>query len=166
MALLKNKDRQGINALYDQYAPTLYGVVLRIVIRPEIAEETIQEVFLKIWKNIHSFDPGKGKLFTWMINIARNTAIDVKRSKDFRQAENIRQVENYVGIEGSTSFNINQIGLKEIVEKLPEEHRQVIDLVYFNGYTHKEVANELELPLGTVKTRVRIAVRELRKSMS
>ena len=166
LKLLRNKSREGISTLYDNYSPALYGVIFRIVNNKEIAEDILQEVFVKIWKNIASYDSAKGRLFTWMVNIARNLAIDQLRSKDFQKASKIQNLDNsvhYINKAYSSSGNTDHIGLKKIVEQLKPEYLIVIDMQYFKGYTQAEVAKELNIPLGTVKTRTRAALTELRK---
>lgn len=164
VALLKNKDRQGYNMLYDNYAPTLLGVLMKIVGEQEAAEDLLQDVFVKIWNNIGSYDPKKGRLYTWMLNITRNTGIDKLRSKDFKKGEQNRPIDKYVnGIrEDSLTSKTDTIGLKKLVEQLKPDQYTVIDMLYFKGYSQSETAEALGIPLGTVKTRARAALLELR----
>ncbi len=167
VAQLKKKDQKAIALLYDNYSAALYGVVLRVVQNEAVAEDTLQEVFVKIWKSIDNYDRSKGRLFTWMLNIARNSAIDVLRSKAYKKSEKVQSIDNTVYAEKNSAvqINIDLIGLREKVGALKPDLKEVIDLVYFGGYTHKEAAEKLELPLGTVKTRIKIAIRELRNLM-
>ena len=153
-----------IETLYDQYAPNLYGIVLHIVREESVAEDVIQEAFVKIWKNGDRFQPEKGTLFTWMLNITRNTAIDHLRKMEKRGRGKIQSLESdvVIGTAAPQSLNPNHIGLRDIVDKLDEKYRQIIELAYFRGYTQSEIQEELDIPLGTVKTRLRIAMRELR----
>ncbi|MDX1939421.1 MAG: sigma-70 family RNA polymerase sigma factor, partial [Saprospiraceae bacterium] len=162
---LQQKDRQAIALLYDRYAPTLYGIVLRIVKSRESAEDIIQETFVKAWQNGSNFDTSKGTLFTWLLNIARNTAIDKKRSVYFRQQEKTQAIDGelYNAPSLSEQPNPDLIGLDAMVNGLEEKHRILIELIYFQGFTHTEVTEQLHIPLGTIKTRLRIALRELRK---
>ncbi len=164
-ALLRHQDTKAIALLYDQYAPTLYGIVLRIVQTPETAEDVIQEAFVKAWQNSHQYNQEKGTLFTWLLNIARNTAIDKTRLAGVRHRNQTQPIDdalcNTTGL--SNSFAIEHIGLENMVNELDEKHRVIIDMIYFQGYTHTEVTEQLNIPLGTVKTRLRIALRELRK---
>ena len=163
---LVQRDQKAFQWLYDQYSPALYGVVMRIVREEEQAQDLLQDVFVKIWKNLDAYDASKGRLFTWMLNVARNTAIDSLRSRKTRPFGEIRTNEENVHIvdqqHNTTQPNPDHIGLKEVVDQLRPERRQLIDLVYFGGYTHEEAAEELQLPLGTVKTRVRAALQELK----
>lgn len=164
--MLKDRDKQSMSLLYDQYSAALFGVALRIVKSEALAEDVLQDAFLKIWKSGASYDSKRGTLFTWMLNITRNTAIDKTRSQHFRASGKIQSLDTFVnGSErGSTEeVPIEHIGVRDEVKKLDEKYRQIIDLVYFNGYTQQEISDELGIPLGTVKTRVKIALRELRK---
>ncbi|MGY0040142.1 RNA polymerase sigma factor [Pedobacter sp. NJ-S-72] len=163
---LKDRDKIAIQALYDMYSAALLGVIFRIVQHSEIAEDLLQDTFVKIWHSADSYDSTKGRLFTWMINVARNLAIDKIRSKDFRNANKNQDIENnvdFIDQQRKVTFNADTMGLKDMVTALKPEFKSVLDMVYFKGYTHVEAAEELNLPLGTVKTRVRMAIIELRK---
>lgn len=164
ISLLKAQDDQAISLLYDTYAPALYGIILKIVHSEEVAQDVLQESFIKAWKNGSRYESSKGTLFTWLLNIARNTAIDKTRSASFRQNGKIQGLDKsvYNNISLSHQQNPDHIGLKTIVDGLEEKYRIIIELVYFKGYTQQEVVECLGIPLGTVKSRVRIALRELR----
>ncbi|MBA3648691.1 MAG: RNA polymerase sigma factor [Chitinophagales bacterium] len=165
---LFKKDEQAFSYLYDNYAPALYGVIYRIVLEEETAEDILQEAFIKIWINFLQYDKTKGKLFTWMINIVRNLAIDSTRSKSFKNSQknlDLDKTVDYIDSRKNTSFQPDQIGLKLFLNKLRPEQRIVLDLVYFKGFTQAEIAKELNIPLGTVKTRVRMALIQLRSIM-
>lgn len=139
---------------------------MRIIPVEEIAEDLLQDTFLRIWNSTNHYDPSKGRLFTWMMNIARNLAIDKYRSKDFRNGGKNQNIENNVDLinqKNEIVFNADTLGLKEMVTGLKPEYHQVLDMVYFKGYTHVEAAEVLSIPLGTVKTRIRMAIIELRK---
>jgi RNA polymerase sigma factor (sigma-70 family) len=166
--LLKNKDLSAYNLLYDNYSSAIYGIISRIVPSEKIAQDLLQDVFIKIWKGIASYDKSKGRLFTWMLNIARNTAIDYTRSRQSNMDHKIQTLENSVYELNKQSYqviNTDLIGVKEQVVKLKEDYRIIIELVYFKGFTQEETAKELNLPLGTVKTRVRAAIMELRQTL-
>lgn len=163
---IRDKDKRGSEALYDMYSAALYGVIFRIVQHEEIAEDLLQDTFVRIWNSFNSYDSTKGRLFTWMVNIARNISIDKIRSKDFRNSSKTEDIENNVlsrDIQSNNALNPEILGLKELVAKLKPEHKIVLDMVYFRGFTHVEVSEELEIPLGTVKTRLRNAIITLRK---
>jgi RNA polymerase sigma-70 factor, ECF subfamily len=165
ISLLKKQDREGYNQLYKNYSGALYGIIFRIVRDEEIAADVLQDSFIKIWKNIDSYNKEKGTLFTWMLNITRNTAIDKLRSKEYKNTSKIRPIEENVGIidSGNSTENIvDHIGIKGLVDTLADDQKQIIEKIYFEGYTQTEVSEELGVPLGTVKTRVRIAVGKLK----
>ncbi|MGZ5245449.1 MAG: RNA polymerase sigma factor [Bacteroidia bacterium] len=166
VALLKGRDARGMRYLYDKYAAALYGVIYRIIPAPEVAEEVLQETFIKIWQNFNAYDSNKGRLYTWLLNIARNQAIDKTRSTDYKNTAQTQNTDFYVSANdgaGSEEINPEHIGLKEIVATLRPEQKELIDLIYFMGFTQAEAAGKLKMPLGTVKTRVRSAIMELRK---
>jgi len=163
---LKSQDTMAIQALYDMYAGALLGVISRVIQQTEVAEDLLQETFIKIWNSADSYDSSKGRLFTWMMNIARNLSIDKLRSKDFKNSTKNQDIENnvdFIDTQREVTFNADVLGLKEMVTALKPDLNKVLDMVYFKGYTHVEAAEELNLPLGTVKTRIRMAIMELRK---
>jgi len=162
---LKENQRGAYEYLYDNYSKALYGVICRIVDSEEIASDILQSVFVKIWKNIGNYDVSKGRLYTWMLNIARNEAIDTTRSKDFKTNEKNRKDIKYVSSLSESDMRIKpeEIDLKSMVDKLDPNEKIIVDYMYFKGYTQTEIAEELAIPLGTVKTRVRNAVINLRK---
>ena len=164
---LVRHDQQAFQWLYDQYSPALYGVVLRIVRDDDQAADLLQDIFVKIWKNLEAYDAEKGRLFTWMLNVARNTAIDFLRARKSQPSGAIRTDEESVHIvdrqHHTDQPNPDHIGVKAMVNQLRPDRQQLIDLVYFGGYTHEEAAEKLNLPLGTVKTRVRAALQELKQ---
>lgn len=168
VGLLKKRNPESFTYLYDHYHLALYGVIFRIVNDDDLAQDVLQETFVRIWKNLDSYDPSKGRLFTWLVNIARNSAIDKYRSKEFRQQgknQNIDDSVNSVNLLTHVKNKVDHIGLKETVSQLKPEYIQVIDLLYFKGYTHEEVAKEFNIPLGTVKTRIRAAIIQLREKL-
>jgi RNA polymerase sigma factor (sigma-70 family) len=163
--LLRAGDEKALSLLYDKYAPALYGVALKIVKREELAEDVLQETFIKIWSAFSHYDATKGRLFTWMLNICRNQAIDKIRSGSYRVSLKTQDIQdtNTSTLAGSMQTRPDHIGIKEITEKLNPDQKIVIDMMYFGGYTQSEVAEELNIPLGTVKTRARNAIKILSK---
>lgn len=140
-------------------------MISRIIKKEDIAEEVLQDAFLKIWDKIDSYDASKGKLFTWMLNISRNLAIDKIRSKEISREGKTSGLDNFVHTvesSGSVTQNEDAIGVKEILKGLPEDQQFVVDHLYFKGYSQSELAEEFNLPLGTVKTRLRLAMNQLR----
>ena len=162
---MKKKDQSALDYLYDHYSGALYGVVFRILKKEEIAEEVLQDIFLRIWEKIESYDDSKGKLFTWMINIARNLAIDRTRSKESnnsRKTDDIDFLVNKIDLQENAQLQVDSIGLKEVLMKLSNDQQFIVNQLYLKGYTQSEVAEEFNIPLGTVKTRLRLAMIELR----
>jgi RNA polymerase sigma-70 factor (ECF subfamily) len=153
--LLKAKDKKAFEELYDKYSGALFSIILRIVNNTEAAEDVLQEGFLKIWRNIESFDSGKSTIFTWMLNICKNTAIDALRKNNSRPS--IQTDTDNVSIQeiNSTQTNVDLIGVKNSLKYLSTEQSLAIQAVYFTGLTHEEAAQELNIPLGTLKTRIR-----------
>jgi RNA polymerase sigma-70 factor (ECF subfamily) len=165
VARLRSKDKSALEYLYNHYSGALYGVISRVIKKEEVAEEVLQDVFLKIWDKIYNYDPERGKLFTWMLNIARNQAIDKTRSKEISKEGKTSGIENLVSKIDSQEFveqAIEGIGVKEILKGLPEEQKFVVEQLYFQGYSQSELAEEFSIPLGTVKTRLRLAMNQLR----
>ena len=155
--LLRRQEMNGISLLYDKYSAALFGVILRVVNNREIAEEVLQDTFTKIWRNFDSYDGTKGRLFTWLINIARNSAIDATRRKGFNQKnQELENVVNKIDEQHSTTLNPETLDVRRLTQNL-------IDLIYFQGYTQVEAAEELSIPLGTVKTRLRSAMVKLKE---
>ncbi|HEY4148832.1 MAG TPA: sigma-70 family RNA polymerase sigma factor [Chitinophagaceae bacterium] len=164
VALLKAKDDSSFSYLYDHYSGALYSIILQIVVDQQMASDTLQEVFVNIWKKIESYDSSKGRLFTWMLNVARNLSIDTVRSRAYQNNRKNQDLtdSSYDKAGAGIQPGLDSIGLKKAVEKLKTEHRVLIDLAYFKGYTHEEIAEAEQLPLGTVKTRIRSALIQLR----
>ena len=166
IALLRNEDQNAFSYLYDNYAAALNGIIMRMVEDNQLAEDILQEAFIKIWNNFKQYDNSKGRLFTWMINITRNLTIDTLRSKGYKKQKKISQDENSVTTyqdKNFTSDRFDTIGLRKQLQYLKPDQKVIIDLAYFNGYTQEEISKEMEIPLGTVKTRMRSAIIELRK---
>ena len=162
--LLLQRNEKAYTYLYDNYSGALYGIIHSIITDIETANDVLQEVFINIWTRIESYNPAKGRLFTWMLNIARNAAIDKIRSKGFRDSLKNQPITENVDISmGSASYSvITDVGLRKVIGKLKEEQRTLLDLSYFKGYTHEEIAKAMNIPLGTVKTRIRSALTQLR----
>ena len=165
VTLLQQRNNTAFSYLYDNYSGALNGIINQIVPEPETAKDVLQEVFVSIWRKIESYDPVKGRLFTWMLNIARNASIDKIRSRNYRNnlknqtlAENVNDPLNIQVVKPV----YDNIGLRRIVSQLKEEQRILIELSYFQGFTHEEIAKVMNIPLGTVKTRIRTALIQLR----
>nr|WKN34764.1 sigma-70 family RNA polymerase sigma factor [Tunicatimonas sp. TK19036] len=163
---LRNKDKQAFTYLYDHYSPAIFGVISRIVTEPKVAEEVLQDVFLKFWNKIDHYDESKGALFTWMLTLTRNTSRDRLRSKEYKSTHKTDSISDYVHkVEGTHAVNpdVSDIGLRNTLGQLNEEQQFVVEMLYFRGYSQSELSKEFDIPLGTVKTRVRSAMLKLRK---
>jgi len=160
--LLKTKSRDAFSELYDKYSGALYGIIYKMIQKENIAEELLQDVFIKVWKHIDKYDSSKGTLFTWMLQIMRNTCIDHLRTKEhkikFQSEINLQETLATPEIH----LNNENSELRRLALKLETKYRQIIDLVYFWGYSQEEVAKMLNIPLGTVKTRSRAGLQQLR----
>lgn len=166
VARLKARDEQAFAALYTSYSNALLSIIGRITGNDvDLARDIFQEAMVKIWNHMDQYDPGKGTLFTWMMNICRNTAIDKTRSRGFRNQAKTRSLDVLPGSapQPSVTPNPEVIGVKNMLEKLDTQFREVVDVVYMKGYSHGEAAELLNIPLGTVKSRLRSALLELRK---
>jgi RNA polymerase sigma-70 factor (ECF subfamily) len=161
---LKAKDDKAFSYLYDHYSGSLYSIIFQIVKSPEVANDILQEVFISIWRKIETYDATKGRLFTWMLNISRNASIDMLRSKNYQNSQKNQEItDNVYGLNQVNQTNIDSIGLSKFLGKLRPEQRVLIELAYFKGYTHEEIADIEDIPLGTVKTRIRNALLQLRE---
>lgn len=161
----KNKDVKAFESLYEMYKQSVTGVIYNIVRDQKIAEEITQDVFIKAWNNANTYSEKKGRFFTWIINIARNAAIDKTRSKNFKNNSKNLDAEIFVDIlenHDNLDSQTDAIGIKNFVNKLKDTCIKVIELLYFKGFTQKEVSESLKMPLGTVKTRSRNCINELR----
>lgn len=164
VAGLRASDFSSFSRLYKMYAANLMGVIMKIVKQQETAEDLLQEVFLKIEKAIFTYDETKSRLFTWMFSIARNTALDHLRKKSSKQEKTNMLLEDAVQeMKNHTySFNPDTIGVRKLLDKLSQKQKLVLDLAYFQGYTHQEIAQQIDMPVGSVKTCLRSAILKLR----
>jgi RNA polymerase sigma-70 factor (ECF subfamily) len=166
IAALQKHDNEAYHYLYSNYRGAMFTIISQFVPDTETANDILQEVFIAVWKNIDKYDPEKGRLFTWLHTLTRNAAINTIRTKNFKSFQKNEQLSDYVsGIELKTAQqqNINLIGLRKQVHQLRAEYKAIVELFYYNGFTQEEVAKILEIPIGTVKTRLRNALIELRK---
>jgi len=162
---MQGGDEKAFSKLYTMYSEAMHGIIYSIVLDEGVAEEVLQDVFIKIWDNSKSYSVEKGRFFTWILNIARNTAIDQTRSKAYKNSKKNLSTTNFVDILSShenLNKKVNAIGIKRFVEKLKPACIKIIDLLYFKGFTQADAAKDLDLPLGTLKTRNRNCLRDLR----
>ncbi|WP_047547781.1 RNA polymerase sigma factor [Psychroserpens sp. Hel_I_66] len=161
----QKKDEKAFEELYNMYSDSMHGVIYNIVRDHNIAEEVMQDVFIKAWHKSETYNSSKGRFFTWILNIARNAAIDKTRSKSFKNSGKNLNAEFFVDIlETSENLNdqIDTIGIGKYVSALGEKCKKIVEYLYFKGYTQKETSEELDIPIGTVKTRNRKCINDLR----
>jgi RNA polymerase sigma-70 factor (ECF subfamily) len=148
----------------------LFGIINKVVNDDQTSQDVLQDVFVKIWNNISRYDASKGRMYTWMLNIARNAAIDKLRSKGEIMKNKIQSGQDIVDssvVKGmKTEMVTDTIGLKQVVDGLKPEYQTIVNMAYFKGYTLDEISKTLEIPLGTVKTRMRSAMQLLREHFS
>ncbi|MFT7050600.1 MAG: RNA polymerase sigma factor (sigma-70 family) [Psychroserpens sp.] len=161
--LLANGDKKALNLLYENYSDSLYGVILKVTINEELAQDALQETFIKVWKNAKKYDSKKAKLFTWLYRIAKNTAIDKLRSFNNRFEKEVQINKSNVYILPTANLNQDVIDLKEHVARLDMKYQIVLKALFFEGMTQQEASDELDIPLGTIKSRLKIGLRELKK---
>jgi len=166
---LKNMDGTAMSALYRMYSDSLYRVISTIVVIEEVAEDLLQETFIKIWKSFKQYDPGKGRLYTWMARLARNLSIDYLRSVNYRNytvSENLSESTQQIDQKFQVSYNPELIGVKDMTNILNEDQRSALDLIYFKGYTHVQAAEELNITVGILRSRLHSSITELRKTFN
>lgn len=165
---LQAGERAAFAELYDRYGKNLFAVIFEIVKSEPDAENLLQDTFVKIWRNISRYDAAKGRLYTWLVVIARRMALDFVRSHYFLEHKTIQAAETAVSVESPAPEmqRLEHIGLETVVGRMEPALKQVIDLQYFMGYTQQEVADETGLPLGTVKSRTRAALLYLRQQLN
>jgi len=161
----KDKDEKAFEELYNMYSDSMLGIIYNIVRSHDIAEEVMQDVFIKAWNNATSYDSSKGRFFTWLLNISRNAAIDKTRSKAYKDTGKNLNSDYFVDIlENNESLDskTDAIGIKKYVKVLEEKCKKIIEYLYFKGFTQKETSEELDIPIGTIKTRNRNCIKQLR----
>jgi RNA polymerase sigma factor (sigma-70 family) len=163
---LLQHDNAAYQHLYMYYRGSLFNTILQLIPEKETASDVLQEVFITVWEQIDKYDKNKGRLFTWLVRLTRNAAINKLRSKIYKSQAKNESLDHYVtSLENNQplTVNTNSIGLRQQVHRLREDYKNVIELSYYNGFTQEEIAKALNIPLGTVKTRLRSALLELRK---
>jgi len=166
LAQLSSGDEEALIALHRQYANLVYSVAFRVLNDQMAAEEVTQDTFMRVWYKAESYDPAKGSFVTWLLTITRRLAIDVYRKQQRDPMQNpvfidgdVERWENALGHEQNTDLRRTLVG---VMVELPDEQRQVIELAYFHGMSHSQIAEYLDQPVGTVKTRIRLGMQKLR----
>lgn len=161
--LLGKGDKHAITLLYENYADALYGVIKKIIKDDEVAQDVLQESFVKIWRYAKKYDSGKAKLFTWLYRIAYNSAIDKVRSLKNKTEKEVQIDTSPVYQITSNELNQDVLDLRNHLSAIDEKYQIVINALFFEGMTQQEASDELDIPLGTIKSRLKIGLRELKK---
>jgi RNA polymerase sigma-70 factor, ECF subfamily len=169
LARMVQGDEAALTTLYDRLSSLAYGVALRIAGNPDAAQDAVQEAFLRVWRRADRFDPGRGRARPWFLRLVRNVAIDQRRSRGVRdraETAKMNDVSLSVPIDGpdeAASRTERASRLRAALEQLlPVDQRRAIEIAYFEGLSHSEIAERENMPLGTVKTRIRDGVQRLR----
>ncbi len=174
LRLIAIKKTDALGALYDRYGRLAYSIAYQAVGDRETAEEITQDVFLRVWNSAHAYRADRGKVITWIASIARHRAIDILRRRKIRPESKSVYWDDlltpHIPQQNALEEDIEQLHHRGEVQKavadLPEEQRSALALAFFGGYTHKEIAEIQKLPLGTVKTRIRLGMQKLRLTIS
>ena len=163
--LIVQRDQTALSELYGRYGRAVYGLAFRVVQNSTLAEEVTQDTFLKVWNQPETWDPVKGKLISWLLTIARYTAIDRLRREQRRPMgaalDDILEVVGSKALADDPAWQDGRL-LRSLIARLPPDQIEVIELAFYQGMTHSEMADHLRLPLGTVKTRVRLGLQKLK----
>ncbi|MCA9913697.1 MAG: sigma-70 family RNA polymerase sigma factor [Anaerolineae bacterium] len=159
-------DQTALAELYDQFSARVYGMAYRVLQNQTLAEEATQDTFIKVWQNPHRWDPERGTIASWLLTIARYTAIDRLRKEKRQSPWTAINYEEILDLSGDSGV-INQAwydskALAELIHELSDEQVEAIELAYFSGMSHTEIAEHLHQPLGTIKSRIRDGIRKLR----
>jgi RNA polymerase sigma-70 factor (ECF subfamily) len=173
MARVAQRDESALGELYDATSRLVYGLVLRLVHERATAEDLTMEVYLQVWRTAQSYNSTRGSVNSWLITVARSRAIDYLRSSHARFAQHRQSLDAAQELrDGAASPEVAIAGrdraevVRKAMDTLPPEQRQLIELGYYSGLSHTEIAEQLGLPLGTVKSRIRTAMLRLREMLS
>jgi RNA polymerase sigma-70 factor (ECF subfamily) len=163
---LQRGDQREFTKLYDRFSAAVFGLILKWVNDNGVAENLLQDVFVKAWRGRELYDPSKGRIFTWLYNITRHQCIDYLRSKAYKRSKISVLSDNlHLMLPGKNTDSVltDAIGLRKLVRNLKQDEKKVVELMYFKGFTQKEIAEQMNIPLGTVKTKMSRAIKNLRE---
>lgn len=166
IARIRSGDENAMGQLYDRYSGIVYGVALRVLGNTGAAEDVLQEVFLQLWRNPQAFDAERGRLAPWLAVIARNRAIDVLRKRPPEDDIDEVPIPSGVNLEDEAARKIAVDKVRGVLGQLPQDQRRLLEMAFFEGMTHSEIAGKTGEPLGTVKTRIRAGLLTLRRSFA
>jgi len=169
---IANGDESALSELYDQTKNLVYGIILRIVSMPAVAEEVAMDVYFQVWRQASRYEQSRGTAFTWLMLLARSRALDRLRSEKISAGY---EWESFTGgfdivdsgrsPESLAQAKQTRLRMSGILRELPDEQRQVIELSFYEGMSHGEIAERLQLPLGTVKSRIRSGISRFRQAV-
>jgi RNA polymerase sigma-70 factor, ECF subfamily len=166
LALVQRGDDYAMSSLFDRYSKVVYSVALRVLRDPASAEDVLQEVFMQIWRNPESFVATRGSLGGWLAVVSRNRSIDtLRRKRPTEQVDGMELASNY-NLANEAERNTMMEKARGVIHQLPVEQRKTLEMAFFDGLTHSEIAEMTGDPLGTVKTRIRSALGSLRKAFT
>jgi RNA polymerase sigma-70 factor (ECF subfamily) len=174
ITLIASREAHALEALYDRYSRVVFSFAVRIVSDPQLAEEIMQEVFFRVWQQAGAFSSNRGTLITWLLSITHNMSIDEVRKRNRRpQKADAEDPELLLGAMADLSTDVEEEAwlsgvrstITEALDRLPKEQREAIELAYFRGLTQREIADTLQQPLGTIKTRMRLGLQKLREHL-
>ena len=163
---LRDGDQGAMAEIYDRYSRIVYGVAVRVLGSTAAAEDVVQEVFLRLWRNPQAFDANRGRLGAWLAVIARNRAIDHLRKRPLEDAIDDLPLSTGVNLENEAAQRLAVEKVRTVLNGLPQDQRRLLEMAYFEGMTHTEIAGKTGEPLGTVKTRIRTGLLALRKAFA
>src|SRR5262245_16825038 len=166
IAGLRAGDQSAMADLYDRYSGVVYGVALRVLADATSAEDVVQEVFLQLWRNPQAFDANRGRLGPWLAVIARNRAIDHLRRRPSEEVIDELPISTGIDLEGEAAQKLAVDKVRGVLSQLPQDQRKALEMAFFEGMTHTEIAGKTGEPLGTVKTRIRTGLLALRKAFA
>jgi len=163
ITLLQNGDKKAISLLYEHYSGALLSVIKKVIKDNDVAHDVLQESFIKVWKKGKTYDPSKAKLFTWLYRIFYNSAIDKVRALKNKTTKEV-QIEDFNVYKLTTnSLNQDTLDIKKHLSSLELKYQVVLNALFFEGMTQQEACEALNIPLGTIKSRLKIGLRELKK---
>jgi len=166
LTLVQRGDEYAMASLFDRYSKVVYSVALRVLRDPASAEDVLQEVFMQIWRNPDGFVATRGSLGGWLAVVARNRSIDaLRRKRPTEQVDDMALASNY-NLADEAERNSLMVKARSVIRLLPIEQRKTLEMAFFDGLTHSEIAEMTGDPLGTVKTRIRSALTSLRKAFT
>ncbi|HYL92088.1 MAG TPA: sigma-70 family RNA polymerase sigma factor [Alphaproteobacteria bacterium] len=166
IARLRAGDQAAMAAIYDRYSSIVYGVALRVLGNTMAAEDVLQEVFIQLWRNPKAFDSARGRLAAWLAVIARNRAIDHLRKRPIEDDIDELPISTGVNLENESAQRMAVEKVRNVMASLPQEQRRLLEMAFFEGMTHTEIAGKTGEPLGTIKTRIRAGLLVLRKAFA